>query len=36
MSVRAKTADSPAWKTARPAVSVLIPFLRDDPSDLLA
>jgi len=27
--------DSPAWKAARPAVSVLIPFLRDDPSELL-
>jgi len=27
--------DSPAWKAARPAVSVLIPFLRDDPADLL-
>ncbi|MGV8930248.1 MAG: glycosyltransferase family 2 protein [Brevundimonas sp.] len=28
--------DSPAWKAARPAVSVLIPFLRDDPADLLS
>jgi len=28
--------DSPAWAEARPAVSVLIPFLRDDPSDLMA
>ncbi|MDP3079602.1 MAG: glycosyltransferase family A protein [Brevundimonas sp.] len=27
--------DSPAWKAARPAVSVLIPFLRDDPAELL-
>jgi hypothetical protein len=35
MSVRAKFTDSPAWKAATPAVSVLIPFLRDDPSDLL-
>lgn len=35
MSARAKTSDSPAWKTAKPAVSVLIPFLRDDPSELL-
>ncbi|MBA3048299.1 glycosyltransferase [Brevundimonas sp.] len=35
MSPRAKFTDSPAWKGARPAVSVLIPFLRDDPSDLL-
>jgi len=35
MSARAKMTDSPAWKTAKPAVSVLIPFLRDDPSELL-
>lgn len=35
MNVRAKFTDSPAWKTARPAVSVLIPFLRDDPAELL-
>lgn len=35
MSVRAKMTDSPAWKAAKPAVSVLIPFLRDDPSELL-
>lgn len=28
--------DSPAWADARPALSVLIPFLRDDPSDLMA
>lgn len=35
MSVRAKMTDSPAWKAARPAVSVLIPFLRDDPAELL-
>lgn len=27
---------SPAWADARPIVSVLIPFLRDDPADLLA
>jgi glycosyltransferase involved in cell wall biosynthesis len=27
--------DSPAWKDAKPAVSVLIPFLRDDPAELL-
>ncbi|MBX9615385.1 MAG: glycosyltransferase [Caulobacteraceae bacterium] len=27
--------DNAAWRRARPAVSVLIPFLRDDPSDLL-
>lgn len=35
MSARAKMTDSPAWKTAKPAVSVLIPFLRDDPAELL-
>ncbi len=35
MSARAKMTDSPAWKAAEPAVSVLIPFLRDDPSELL-
>ena len=27
--------DNPAWADAKPALSVLIPFLRDDPSDLL-
>ena len=36
MSGRAKMTDNRAWKTARPAVSVLIPFLRDDPEALLA
>ena len=35
MTARARFTDSPAWKSAKPAVSVLIPFLRDDPSDLL-
>lgn len=35
MSARAKFTDSPAWKAAKPAVSVLIPFLRDDPAELL-
>ena len=35
MSARAKMIDSPAWKAAKPAVSVLIPFLRDDPAELL-
>ncbi|MGZ9098553.1 MAG: glycosyltransferase family 2 protein, partial [Brevundimonas sp.] len=35
MSARAKFTDSPAWKAATPAVSVLIPFLRDDPTELL-
>lgn len=29
-------ADSPVWKTATPILSVLIPFLRDDPRELLA
>jgi glycosyltransferase involved in cell wall biosynthesis len=32
----ALVADSPAWGRTRPALSVLIPFLRDDPRDLLA
>lgn len=36
MSVRAKVTNNTAWKAARPAVSVLIPFLRDDPAELLA
>jgi glycosyltransferase involved in cell wall biosynthesis len=36
MSGRAKMTDNRAWKAARPAVSVLIPFLRDDPEALLA
>ncbi len=35
MRARAKMIDSPAWKDAKPAVSVLIPFLRDDPAELL-
>ncbi|MDO9075929.1 MAG: glycosyltransferase family 2 protein, partial [Brevundimonas sp.] len=35
MSARAKMIDSPTWKAAKPAVSVLIPFLRDDPAELL-
>lgn len=35
MSARAKMTDSPTWKAAKPAVSVLIPFLRDDPAELL-
>jgi glycosyltransferase involved in cell wall biosynthesis len=33
---KAQILDNAAWRTARPAVSVLIPFLRDDPADLLA
>jgi glycosyltransferase involved in cell wall biosynthesis len=32
---KAKITDNAVWKAAKPAVSVLIPFLRDDPSDLL-
>lgn len=35
MSRRAVITDNARWKTARPAMSVLIPFLRDDPSQLL-
>ena len=35
MSARARMTDSPTWKAAKPAVSVLIPFLRDDPAELL-
>ena len=30
------TVDNPAWAGAAPALSVLIPFLRDDPSPLLS
>jgi glycosyltransferase involved in cell wall biosynthesis len=32
----AVTVDNPAWRKARPALSVLIPFFRDDPCELLA
>ena len=32
----ASVRDNPAWVDARPTLSVLIPFLRDDPSALLA
>ena len=32
---RATILDNAAWADARPSVSVLIPFLRDDPADLL-
>jgi hypothetical protein len=32
----ARILDNAGWKAASPAVSVLIPFLRDDPADLLA
>lgn len=35
MSARAKITDNKVWKASRPAVSVLIPFLRDDPAELL-
>jgi glycosyltransferase involved in cell wall biosynthesis len=30
------TLDSPSWDRARPRLSVLIPYYRDDPGDLLA
>lgn len=36
MSPPARLHDNPAWSDARPVLSVLIPFLRDDPTDLLA
>ncbi|HEV2082785.1 MAG TPA: glycosyltransferase family 2 protein [Brevundimonas sp.] len=36
MSPRADLFDNPAWPSARPRLSVLIPFLRDDPMTLLA
>jgi glycosyltransferase involved in cell wall biosynthesis len=32
----ARLHDNPAWTRGRPALSVLIPFLRDDPAELLA
>ncbi|MBO9500662.1 glycosyltransferase family 2 protein [Brevundimonas sp. A19_0] len=32
---RARRTDSPTWAGATPRLSVLIPFLRDDPTDLL-
>ncbi|MBW8304981.1 MAG: glycosyltransferase family 2 protein, partial [Brevundimonas sp.] len=35
-AARAKMIDNAAWKGARPALSVLTPFLRDDPEELLA
>jgi len=36
VSLRVELHDNAAWTVARPALSVLIPFLRDDPTDLLA
>lgn len=33
--MRARLTDNVAWKAAAPALSVLIPFLRDDPAELL-
>jgi glycosyltransferase involved in cell wall biosynthesis len=36
VSARADIHDNAPWPAARPAVSVLTPFLRDDPTDLLA
>ena len=35
MSARARIADNAAWSVATPQLSMLVPFLRDDPSDLL-
>lgn len=35
MTARALVHDNAAWTPARPALSVLVPFLRDDPTDLL-
>lgn len=32
----ARIFDNPAWGRARPRLSILIPFLRDDPTDLLS
>ena len=34
-AAKASLTDNAAWKAAKPSVSVLIPFLRDDPADLL-
>ncbi|MFC7379884.1 glycosyltransferase family 2 protein [Brevundimonas sp. GCM10030266] len=34
-AAKAKITDNAAWAVATPALSVLTPFLRDDPSDLL-
>ncbi|HVL41207.1 MAG TPA: glycosyltransferase, partial [Brevundimonas sp.] len=36
MTARADIHDNRAWAAARPALSVLTPFLRDDPTELLA
>lgn len=36
MTARADVHDNRAWTAARPALSVLTPFLRDDPTELLA
>ena len=36
MSGPASIVDNPAWARARPTLSVLTPFLRDDPGELLA
>ncbi|WP_339913955.1 glycosyltransferase [uncultured Brevundimonas sp.] len=35
MTRQARILDNACWKVASPALSVLIPFLRDDPTDLL-
>ncbi len=34
-TIKAETTDNAAWQKAAPRLSVLIPFLRDDPCDLL-
>lgn len=34
-AAKATLTDNTTWKAAKPSVSVLIPFLRDDPADLL-
>lgn len=36
MNPKAQILDNAPWTSAQPAVSVLIPFLRDDPDDLLS
>lgn len=36
MSPRARMDDNATWAAARPSLSVLIPFLRDDPAPLIA
>ena len=33
--MKATLTDNPSWAAAAPTISVLMPFLRDDPRDLL-